>query len=74
MASRCEVPSQRARESFGFRIVRTVEIDRLAGPSHFVAEKTGPVKSKTDPRLHKDQVASILFPSPILFFFLKLLN
>lgn len=68
MASRCEVPSQRARESFGFRVVRTVEIDHLAGSSHFVPEKTGPVKSKTDPRLHRDQVPYILFPSPILFF------
>lgn len=35
MASRCEVLNQRARESFGFRVVITFEIDHLAGSSSF---------------------------------------
>lgn len=37
MASRCELLSQRARESFGFSIVRTFEIDHLAESSSFCA-------------------------------------
>lgn len=33
-------------------------------------EETGPVNSKTDPRLHNDKVPYILFPRPV--FFLKI--
>lgn len=39
MASRCELPSQRAREAFGLRVVRTFEVDHLTGFSSFCAWK-----------------------------------